>query len=189
MKMAFICALLLSANFAGAGATTVPAASLYDLHEKLVDQNGASVGLDVHRGQKVLVTMFYGSCPATCPLIIDTLRAVERKLDSSRRADVRVLLISFDAERDTPKALRELAASRRIDTRRWTLAHADDAAVRRIAAALEIQYRRLPDGQFSHATVITALGRNGEILARSAKLGHADENLLQALASPEQASP
>jgi protein SCO1/2 len=156
--------------------------SLYDLQEQLTNQDGKSVGLDVHRGSKVLVTMFYGGCRMTCPLIIDTLRSVERKLDAPQRADVRVLMISFDPAHDTPEALRELAASRRIDTKRWTLARADDAAVRRIAAALEIQYRRLPDGTFSHANVITVLGDNGEILARSIELGSADENLLQAIA-------
>ena len=79
--------------------------------------------------------MFYGSCPATCPLIIDTLRAVERKLDEPQRQQLRVLLVSLDAEHDTPAALRQVADTRRIDTARWTLAHADAAAVRRIAAA------------------------------------------------------
>jgi protein SCO1 len=106
---------------------------------------------------------------------------VERKLDSSQRANLRVLLISFDPERDTAEALRELATARHIDTSRWTLTRADDAAVRRIAAALEIQYRRLPDGQISHANVITALGPDGKILARSTELGHADESLVRAL--------
>ena len=56
-------------------------ASLYQLHEKLLSQDGKAIDLDVYRGKPVLVTMFYASCPATCPLIIDTLRAVERKLD------------------------------------------------------------------------------------------------------------
>ena len=177
-------ALLLTLNVAWAGNPAAAPASLYDLHEKLVNQDNASVGLDVHRGNKVLVTMFYGSCKATCPLIIDTLRAVERKLDPSQRSDLRVLLISFDPARDTPAALREVATSRHIDTRRWTLAQADEAAVRRIAAALEIQYRRLPDGQFSHANVITVLGGDGEIAARSTGLGHADEVLLSALKRP-----
>lgn len=182
MKVVLACALLLTSTLLSAGSPgAAPAPSLYDLHERLANQDGVAVSLDVHRGNPVLVTMFYGSCPATCPLIIDTLRAVERKLDPSQRAGLRVLLISFDPERDTSGALRELATSRRIDTQRWTLARADDDAVRRIAAALEIQYRRLPDGQFSHATVITALGRDGEILARSSELGHADEELVRAL--------
>ena len=56
-------------------------ASLYQLHEKLLSQDGKAIDLDVYRGKPVLVTMFYATCPATCPLIIDTLRAVERKLD------------------------------------------------------------------------------------------------------------
>jgi protein SCO1/2 len=177
------CLLALFTEVSGAAAPTVAArrVSLYDLQARLVDQDGKPAGLDVHRGKKVLVTMFYGSCPATCPLIIDTLRAVERRLEPSQRADLRVLLISFDPLRDTPAALHELAASRRIDTRRWTLAHADAGTVRNIAAALEIQYRQLPGGDFSHANVITVLGGDGEILARSTELGSADETLVRAL--------
>ena len=84
-------------------------ASLYQMHEKLLNQDGEAIDLDVYRGQKVLVTLFYGSCPATCPLIIDTLRAIERKLDEAPRQDLRVLLISLDDERDTPSALRKVA--------------------------------------------------------------------------------
>jgi protein SCO1/2 len=183
MRILMLCALLVTMGLAKAGSPeAAPTASLYDLHEQLANQDGAAIGLDVHRGNKMLVSMFYGSCPATCPLTIDTLRAVERELDSSQRAGLRVLLISFDPERDTAQALRELATTRHIDTKRWTLARADDAAVRRIAAALEIQYRHLPDGQISHANVITAVGPDGTILARSTELGHADERLVRALA-------
>jgi protein SCO1 len=185
MRILWTCALLLATRLLWAGSSEdARGVSLYDLREQLANQDGAAVGLDVHRGHKVLVTMFYGSCQATCPLIIDTLRAVERKLDASRQSSLRVLLISFDPARDTTEALRELATSRRIDISRWTLARADPAAVRRIAAALEIQYRHLPDGEVSHANVITVLGTDGEILARSTELGSADETLVGALASP-----
>jgi protein SCO1/2 len=156
-------------------------ASLYQLHEKLLSQDGKAIDLDVHRDKPVLVTMFYASCPATCPLIIDTLRAIERDVDASQRAQLRVLLVSFDAENDSPAALKQLAQSRRVDTSRWTLAHADAAAVRRIAAALNIQYRKLPDGQFSHATIISALDADGKIVRQSAELGHADPEVLKAL--------
>lgn len=159
-------------------------ASLYQMHEKLLSQDGKALDLDVYRGQPVLVTMFYGSCPATCPLIIDTLRAVERKVDEPRRQQLRVLLVSLDAGRDTPVALRKVADERRIDTTRWTLAHADAAAVRRIAAALNIQYRQLPNGEFSHSTIISVLAPDGRILAQSAELGSADPEVLRALNVP-----
>jgi len=179
MKGLIACVMLLATGWSVAAET--PAVSLYDLEEHLVLQNGRSAMLDVHRGNKVLITMFYGGCQATCPMIIETLRSVESKLDATGRQQLRVLLISFDPEHDTPLALRDLAVARRIDTTRWTLASADSAAVRRIAAALEIQFRRLPEGQISHANVITVLGSGGEILARSTRLGSADDNLVQAL--------
>ena len=73
---------------------------------ELTDQDGKAHGLDVYRGHPVLVTMFYGSCPAACPLIIDTLRAIEKDLTPAQRADLRVLMISIDPERDTPEALK-----------------------------------------------------------------------------------
>jgi protein SCO1/2 len=181
---------LVAGVFAASVLLAVPArasdrdASLYQLHEKLLSQDGTAIDLDVHHGKPVLVTMFYASCPATCPLIIDTLREIERKVDEPRRQQLRVLLVSLDAARDTPEALRKLANERRIDTSRWTLAHADAAAVRRIAAALSIQYRQLPNGEFSHSTIISALDADGKIVVQSAELGHADPELLRAINAP-----
>jgi protein SCO1/2 len=166
---------------AGVFAADGRAASLYQLHERLLNQDGKPIDLDVYRGKKVLVTMFYGSCPATCPLIIDTLRAIERKADAAGRDDLRVLLVSFDSERDTPAALRELATTRHIDTARWTLAHADLSSVRRIAAALNIQYKKLPSGDFSHSTIISVLDRDGGFSLQSAELGHADPEILRVI--------
>jgi protein SCO1/2 len=129
----------------------------------------------------VLVTLFYGSCPAACPLIIDTLRATEKNLPAAERDSLRVLLISIDPERDTPEALHALAAQRRIDTTRWTLARTDPETVRTIAALLDIQYRKLPSGEFNHSPVITLLSPGGEILATSGQLGGADPALVAAM--------
>lgn len=158
-----------------------PPNSLYQLDADLVDQAGHERGLDMYRGSPVLITMFYGSCQATCPMIIDTLRSTERGLSAEQRQNLRVLLISFDPERDTPQALAKIAATRRIDTSRWTLATADADTVRDIAALLDVQYRKLPSGEFSHAAVITVLSPDGEVEARSLKLGTADPALLEIL--------
>jgi protein SCO1/2 len=125
--------------------------------------------------------MFYGSCPVACPLLIDTLRSFERSLTPDERARVRVVLISIDPEHDTTESLRTLAATRRIDLTRWTVVHTDEASVRKIAAVLNVQYRRLPDGTYNHASVITLLTPQGEIAAQSTVLGKADPQLLASL--------
>lgn len=160
---------------------TDPPDSIYQLEARLTDQGGRARGFDLYRGSPVLVTMFYGSCPATCPLIIDTLRAIERELPVENRGRLRVLMISIDPARDTPAALRELAATRHIDGTRWTLARTEEASVREIAALLDVQYRRLPNGDFNHSTVITLLSPEGRIEARSSDLGHADPILVDRL--------
>lgn len=158
-----------------------PPQSLYHLDATLTDQAGRKHGLDLYRGHPVLVTMFYGSCQATCPMIIDTLRATERAVPADKRVELRVLMISFDPKRDTPAALRAIAAERRVDGARWTLAHADESTVRTIAALLNIQYRQLPSGEFNHSTVISLLSPAGEIEATTSSLGHADPGLIAQL--------
>lgn len=155
-----------------------PPTSIYHLETSLTDQAGQTHGLDVFRGHPVLVTMFYSSCPAVCPMIVDTLRATERELTAEQRANLRVLLVSIDPQRDTPAALAELAKTRRIDTSRWMLVSGDETAVRTIAALLNVQYRQLPSGDFNHSTIITLLSSQGEIEATSAKLGTPDDALL-----------
>jgi protein SCO1/2 len=181
MRRLLLGSLIVLGTIAAAARAGDPPASLYHLDAVLTSQAGVTLGLDVYRGHPVLVTMFYASCPATCPLIIDTLRATERELTAQQRAGLRVLLISLDPQRDTPAALRELAVTRHIDTRRWTLARADAATVRNIAALLNVQYRQLPGGEFNHSTMIALLSPQGEIEASSATLGHADPALLARL--------
>jgi protein SCO1/2 len=172
--------LLLLAGLARADAV-YPPQSVYRLTAPLTNQSGVAHGLDVYAGQPVLVTMFYGSCPAACPLLIDTLRAIERAAPPAQRQRLRVLMISIDPQHDTVQALQELAKTRHIDLSRWTLARTDPKTVRRVAAVLGVQYRQLPDGGFNHSSVITLLSPQGEIVKQSTVLAKADPDLLQAV--------
>lgn len=126
--------------------------------------------------------MFYGSCPMACPLLIDTMRSIERTASPADRQRLRLLLISIDPERDTVAKLSELSAGRKLDASRWTLARTDAHSVRKIAAVLGIQYRKLPDGSYNHSSIVTLLTPDGEIAAQSSELGKADPELLAALA-------
>jgi protein SCO1/2 len=180
MRTLLLALLLIVAPLASAD-TRYPPQSIYNLNAKLIDQSGASRGLDMHRGHPVLVTMFYGSCPVACPLLVDTLRSFERSLTPAERARTRVVLISIDPEHDTTEALATLATTRKIDLSRWTLVHTDEATVRKLAAVFNVQYRRLPDGSYNHASVISLLTPEGEIAAQSSMLGKADERLAASL--------
>lgn len=178
MKRILAVAVLLFVGSALAG-SPYPSTSIYHLDAKLTNQAGVQHGLDVYEGHPVLVTMFYGSCAHTCPLLIETLRAVERASPDPK--NLRVLMISIDPERDTQAALAKIATERRIDTSRWTLARTDLHTVRKIAAVLNIQYKQSADGEINHSSVISVLKPRGEIAQQSAMLGKADDALVNAL--------
>jgi protein SCO1/2 len=160
-------ALLFGACVAAAAA---PEDSLYQLQTPLTDQSGKAAKLDLHAGHPVLVTMFYGSCPHVCPMLISTIQRYELELPEASRGRLRVLLVSLDPERDTPAKLTEVAQRHRVDLARWTFARAEAADVRRLAAALDIQYRQLPDGEFNHSTVITLLDGQGRVRTRTSAM-------------------
>jgi protein SCO1/2 len=155
--------------------------SIYALSASLVDQRGRPVGLDVFRGHPVLISMFYATCPDACPLLIADLQRIESELPTRIRADLRIVLVSLDPGRDTPDALLALARARHVDESRWRLLRAPEDTVREIAALLGIKYRRLPDGNFNHSSVITLLSPDGVIVARDEAIGGPHEALLRSL--------
>ncbi len=150
--------------------------SIYALSMALTDQNGKKIGLDAYRGDPVFVGMFYGTCPSACPLLISTIKRLMSGLDGGARTRVHVLLVSFDPARDTPDALKGIAARRGLDAS-WTLASAPEDEARELAALLGIRYRRLPDGNFSHTSSLVLLDPSGVIDARIDDLGEPVEPL------------
>lgn len=177
------CALNLgmpASSLAAASATPpLPGTSLYRIDAPLTDQQGRAFTLVARRGQPMVISMFYNSCQFVCPMLIDTVRMTEASLTPKERAQLSNLLITFDPARDNVKALAAVAAQRGLDPANWTLARTDPASVRKIAAALDIQYRKLSDGEYNHTTVLVLLDRDGNVIGRSKKMGAVDPAFLQ----------
>jgi protein SCO1/2 len=150
-----------------APAVTADSPSIYAIHVALRDQNGEPIDLDVHRGHPVIVSMFYGSCPSACPLLVSHVKELEASLPPAVRDDVRVLLVSFDPEHDTPQSLSELAKRHHVASHRWRLASGTDDDVRPIAGALDVSYRKQASGAYTHDSVIAVLDGEGRIVART----------------------
>ncbi len=155
-----------------AAALDLPGDSLYQLARPLVGADGQRTAFDRFRGHPVVVSMFYGTCPAACPMLIEDARALMAKLEEGVREKVRVLFISFDPARDDPALLTALTELYSLDPARWamTAASADDA--RELAAALGIRYRpRAADGGFDHTSSLVVLDPRGVEVARVDGLG------------------
>lgn len=153
----------------------LPTDSIYQLEIPLMNQDGKPVNLIDHRGKPVLISMFYTGCQFVCPRIISALKETEGALAPAERRNTAVLMVTFDPDHDDVAALKAVMVERNLDATQWTLARTDDRNVRKLAAALGIQYRALPSGDFNHTSVLILLDAEGRIVAKTSTIGEADQ--------------
>ena len=170
------------------GVAPLPSKSVYHLPVALTDQDGKAFQLAEERGTPIVVSMFYTSCQFTCPMLIEALRADEQKLTPEERARLKVLLVSFDPDRDTVPVLRKTADAHGVDGSRWSLARADAASVRKLAALLGIQYKAIGNGDFNHTAALILLDADGEIVARTGEVARSDDRFVRELKRVVRAS-
>jgi len=163
--------LLVAVAFASPASAELPGDSVYLVDDVLSDQSGRSFTLAEGRGKPRLVAMFYTSCRYICPLIVDSAKGVEHALTPAERERLGILLISLDPARDDTAALASVAAKRKLDPDRWTLARTEATGVRRIAAVLGVRYRALADGEFNHTSSLVLLDEQGRVVASTERLG------------------
>jgi protein SCO1/2 len=156
----------------------LPGDSIYHLSLALTDQDGKNFHLVDRRGKPQLVSMFYTSCPYVCPLVIDTLKKTQNELSPAESAQLQVLLVSFDPERDTAQRLKETFDERKVDARAWTMARTEARGVRKLAATLGIQYRELANREINHSVALVLLDGDGRIAAKTDKFGVVDPDFV-----------
>jgi len=174
--MALLAAYALANAWAApAAAPALPRDSVYQLDANLTDSNGRALSFAQLQGKPRLVTMFYTSCRYICPLVVDSVKAIERELTDQERQRIGFVLISMDPERDTPEKLASVMSQRRLDAARWMLLRPDGENLRGLAGVLGIRYRALADKEFNHTTSLVLLDAKGRVLARSDRIGGTPE--------------
>ncbi len=73
----------------------------------LLDQHGQTIGKDVFAGEWNLVFFGFTNCPDLCPLTLQLLSQVKKRLaDAGNQPLPRIVLVSVDPQRDTPAAIK-----------------------------------------------------------------------------------
>ena len=76
----------------------------------LQGSDGHTLRLSHFRGKVVLLAFGYSSCQAVCPVTLATFAQARRKLGAAA-ADVQVVYVTVDPERDVPQRLRQFLGS------------------------------------------------------------------------------
>lgn len=146
--------------------TPLPGRSVYQLGSTFTDQHGRPFELGSTRGHPTVVLLFYGTCEAACPILIEDVMHVDEALPADVRANVRYTLVSFDPENDTPERLLALAREKHMDDARYRLVTGRPSDILSLAVVLGVQFTKRGEGDFSHSNVITLLDRDGVIATK-----------------------
>lgn len=161
--------------------SVLPDTSIYNHSSAWRDQRGESRVLADFAGTPVLVTMVFSHCGYACPRTLDDIRAMVDAMPANTRRELKVVLVSFDVERDVPERLAAWAEQQKLGEA-WTLLHGDALAVRELAVLLDIAFQKQPDGSFAHANRVLLLDRSGVPVASMDGLGASPSAILEGAA-------
>lgn len=126
----------------------------------LTDQSGKTLQLSSLRGETVVLTFAFAHCQTVCPVLVKQSLEVLTNLKNRR---LRVLIVTLDPWRDTPKALPFLAE-------RWGLpasAHVLSGPVKDVVAVLELFKvpfkRNEKTGAVDHPALTYVISPKGEL--------------------------
>jgi protein SCO1/2 len=135
---------------------------------QLVDGTGAAVTAANYRGKIVLVFFGYTHCPDVCPTTLAKLTQVLKRLGPTADS-VRVLFVSVDPARDSPKLLKSYAAA---FAPQFVGLTGSDAQLTEVTKRYRVAYRREkpdPNGEYavyhSSAIFIFDISGNARLLA------------------------
>jgi len=154
-----------------AGAAGAPAfkAGLFDPPRQapefsLQGTDGHELRMSGYRGKVVLLAFGYSSCTAVCPVTLATLATARRELGPAA-ADVQVLYVTVDPERDVPARLEKFLHAFDATFVGGTGTAAQLAAVRK-DYGISAQKLLTHDGYaYSHSSFVYLIDRSGRIRA------------------------
>ncbi len=160
---------LLLAGASAAGATPAFKAGTFDPPRLAPDfslpgSDGHELRLDRFRGKVVLLAFGYSSCTEVCPVTLATFAAARRKLGAAA-ADVQVVYVTVDPQRDVPERLKKFLGSFDKTFIGGTGTEAQLAAVRK---EYGVTAKRIPYGDsytYSHSSFTYLIDRGGRIRA------------------------
>ncbi len=127
------------------------------------DRQDRLVRLSDFRGKPLLVNFVYTGCFQVCPNSTLVLRsAVNAMRDRFGSGQFRVVSIGFDQPTDTPAALRNYAAQRRIKDANWEFLSPRGEDVAALARDFGFSYVATPGG-FDHTLQVSILDAGGRI--------------------------
>lgn len=159
------------------------------------NQDGETINLATDYANKTLViTSIFTSCPLPnmCPRITSDFATLGASIPSSLRDDIRLILVSFDPQRDTPEVLKAYGTTRGVDFEVTDLVVADVETIKTLLLdelQVPIDVNPLTNEIMNHAMLVHVISADGYIVvertaATGASMKHLAEEVIRAATLP-----
>jgi cytochrome oxidase Cu insertion factor (SCO1/SenC/PrrC family) len=120
----------------------------------LIERSGRQVTLSDLKDKVWIVNFIYTNCPDTCPIQSAQMRQLQDEFQNEN--DLRLVSITVDPKRDTPKVLSEYAKRFSADPKRWLFLTGEKENIYKFAqegfrlGAAEIPHEKRPESGATH---------------------------------------
>ena len=128
-----------------------------------IDQDSSIVTNETLKGTNHVVFFFFATCPLQCPLITENL-LTHVYSEHKNTENFKIVSISLDPEYDNCQILKEYAASREIDTKKWLFLKGDEDATYELMNKgffLAGGKNEKAAGGIDHSTRVALIDKNG----------------------------
>jgi protein SCO1/2 len=157
-----ITSLLLCFSSSIFAATELPNDSVYQVGGTWQTADNQSIQLESLAGKAQVIALIYTGCSNSCPIIVESMKRVEKQVPLKMRSKIGFVLISLTPDTDYPKTLKAFAEKKGLNSN-WKLLRGTNELVRTLSNTLNGRYKVIKDGDVAHSNTVTLLNNQGQI--------------------------
>lgn len=157
-----IIVLLLCISTSIFAASSLPSDSVYRVGGTWLTENNEPLQLESLAGKQQLIALIYTGCSNSCPIIVESMKRVEKQVPANMRNQIGFVLISLTPDTDYPKTLKAFAEKKGLDSN-WKLLRGTKELVRTLSNALNGRFKVIKEDDVAHSNTVTLLNSQGQI--------------------------
>ncbi len=143
-------------------APILPSDSVYQVGGSWLTENNETIQLESLAGKPQIVALIYTGCSNSCPIIVESMKRVEKQVPVNMRNKIGFVLVSLTPDTDYPKTLKAFAEKKGLNSN-WKLLRGTNELVRTLSNALNGRYKVIKDDDVAHSNTVTLLNNKGQI--------------------------
>jgi protein SCO1/2 len=140
----------------------LPSDSIYQVGGTWLTENNETIQLESLAGKPQIVALIYTGCSNSCPIIVESMKRVEKQVPVNMRNKIGFVLVSLTPDTDYPKTLKAFAEKKGLNSS-WKLLRGTNELVRTLSNALNGRYKVIKDDDVAHSNTVTLLNNKGQI--------------------------